>query len=508
MANSDRNVLLKAWVEYSRGSGRRTCFHAVVLILATCLALSPIKSLAVGCPNSPDHWFNVTVTIDAESLPAGVTAESAGEYYGTGIYLTNSTNIPLVINPPAYLKDSTTIPLPDPKKTYQGAYPRPLILKLVSGEGYYCDGQYPMRCDMNTELNKENAQLDTPAISKAMNSGWVARDDRLQGVKIPPPQSFQFFALYGDRQIPLHGKVSFSLNNKYNPKLGAETKQMCEALTASGQAQAAHDEWYKCQSDAQCVIVAGNCGVEWAVNKDLAEQTRKNPPRADMPCHKPLESHPANTVATCENGKCVLSPPGFYAGGTPISENASFHNISREPMDITEWRTLTNRHGWSVRYPPSWQAAAVEADSAEEEFQPILTGPGKCLEEGRECGFVQLGSGWGSLDARQAALSAKDALLETISPRDSRYVLMQQGDTTLDGQPAYFIIYRMKLYENYPNGVIFKKIETKYQSRFYFIVFNEEGKNRAAISAIDAPDGWELNPTFEAIVSSFKFTAK
>ena len=332
MANSDRNVLLKAWVEYSRGSGRRTCFHAVVLILATCLALSPIKSLAVGCPNSPDHWFNVTVTIDPESLPSGVTAESVVEYTGnTEVYLTNSTTIPLIINPPAHLKDSTTIPYPDPKKTYEGAYPRPLTLKLVSGEGYYCDvHSNPMRCDMNFLVNKDNALLDTPEISKAINSGWVARDDRPQGVKIPLPQSFQFFVLYGDRQITLSGKVSFSLNNKYNPELGAVTKQMCGVFPASGKAQAAHDEWYECQSDAQCLIVAGNCGVEWAANKDSAEQTRKNPPRADMPCKKPLESHPTNTVAKCEKNKCVLSPRGFYAGGTPISVNTSFDNINFE----------------------------------------------------------------------------------------------------------------------------------------------------------------------------------
>ena len=59
-----------------------------------------------------------------------------------------------------------------------------------------------------------------------------------------------------------------------------------------------------------------------------------------------------------------------------------------------------------------------------------------------------------------------------------------------------------------PNVVIFKTIETKYRNRSYFIVFNEEGKNRTAISAINAPDGWELNSTFEAIAFSFKFTAK
>ncbi len=141
MANSDRNILLKGWVEHFRGNERKNYFYASVLIVITCLTLSPLKSWAVGCPNGPDH---------------------------------------------------------------------------------HC-------------------------------------------------------------LIPIK-----------------------------------HIKWYECQSNSECVIVAGNCGVEWATNKNFAERTRAHPPRAEMPCSKPLEMHPANTVAACENHKCVLSPPGFYAGGVPM----------------------------------------------------------------------------------------------------------------------------------------------------------------------------------------------
>jgi hypothetical protein len=78
-------------------------------------------------------------------------------------------------------------------------------------------------------------------------------------------------------------------------------------------------DWYKCQQDHQCVIVDNvGCGVEWAVNKNFVEQSRKNPPRAVPVCKKPVEFHPANTVAKCENNNCVLSPRGFYAGGYPM----------------------------------------------------------------------------------------------------------------------------------------------------------------------------------------------
>ncbi|MGZ3771142.1 MAG: hypothetical protein ACXVCP_02180 [Bdellovibrio sp.] len=80
----------------------------------------------------------------------------------------------------------------------------------------------------------------------------------------------------------------------------------------------ASEEWYKCQSSNQCVVVKGNCDVQWAANKKFAKQSRKKPPRVDGPCTKPLEIHPADTVAFCLANQCALHPPGRYAGGNSI----------------------------------------------------------------------------------------------------------------------------------------------------------------------------------------------
>jgi hypothetical protein len=283
---------------------------ASLYALATCFAFFPIQTMAIGCPNGSDHWFNVTIKLDPQSLPPGVTAQSAATFSGSGTYIKNTTRIPLVINPPPYLSNARAIPPPDPKKTYQGAYPRPLILQLVSGEAYYCDGRNPLRCDMSINANRDNSLLDTPEINQAINTGWVVGDERPIGVKMPSVQNFQFLALYGDKRIALKGTVSFSLNNEYDPKMGEESKRLC--------AQVAHREWYTCQSNRECAVVSGRCGVEWAANANFEEESRKNPPRADMPCTKPLESHPANTVAACQDNKCVLIPPGFYSSGTQL----------------------------------------------------------------------------------------------------------------------------------------------------------------------------------------------
>jgi hypothetical protein len=79
-------------------------------------------------------------------------------------------------------------------------------------------------------------------------------------------------------------------------------------------------DWYLCKQDTDCGIARGNCGVEWAVNKAFADHSRKHPPRPDSVCTKPLETHPSDTRAVCKNARCVLTPPGFYAGGAPMPE--------------------------------------------------------------------------------------------------------------------------------------------------------------------------------------------
>jgi len=159
--------------------------------------------------------------VDTASLPVGIVAVEASDFSGnTQVYLTNSTTIPLLVNPP------------DPKKTYFESYPRPLTMKLVSGEGYYCDVRsIPMNCEMNSRINKANSLLDTPEIEKAINTGWVVKDDRPLDVKVPHPEPFEFNAIYGNKLITIHGTVSFSLNNKYDPKLGMKSRSLCDKLS-------------------------------------------------------------------------------------------------------------------------------------------------------------------------------------------------------------------------------------------------------------------------------------
>jgi len=175
-----------------------------IMFLAA-VAVLPTSAFAIGCVSGPDNWFNATIKIDPTSLPAGVVAESFQDYGYPSVILTNSTAVPLTV-----------------KALAHDGWPRPMKVKFVSGEGYYCFEQ--IGCE-----KREKPRLFTEEIDSLLSSKvFISRDDRPQDVKVPEPQNFQFPAQYGDQQILIRGTVSYSLNDKYNPKREEQTRQMCE----------------------------------------------------------------------------------------------------------------------------------------------------------------------------------------------------------------------------------------------------------------------------------------
>jgi hypothetical protein len=172
----------------------------------------------MGCAWGPDHWYNAVVAIDPASLPAGVRTEPVEEGAGiTWVYFDNQTPVPLIVNPP------------DPGRRYFEPYPRPLTLRLVSGEAYFCDVMAkPMACTMRAPAHAY-AAVSTAEMNRAL-AAMVRADDRPANVPVPAPQPFQFQALYGDRTVTIRGSVSFTLNRAYDPRLGAKTKKACDAI--------------------------------------------------------------------------------------------------------------------------------------------------------------------------------------------------------------------------------------------------------------------------------------
>ena len=185
--------------------------------LSALILTAPAHSFAAGCVPSPDYWFDFTVNVDPQTLPAGVTLQRNGRYHGTQLYPVNATSTPFIINPPGPGRPASSPNFP--------------MVKLISGQEYKCDAS-TQRCDELMDTSKPNAQLSVPEVFDAIMAGWVIKDDRPANVEIPKPQPFHFTALYGDKEVTVSGTVSFALNPKYNSKLGVISEAWCKQENA------------------------------------------------------------------------------------------------------------------------------------------------------------------------------------------------------------------------------------------------------------------------------------
>jgi len=208
-----------------------------------------------------------------------------------------------------------------------------------------------------------------------------------------------------------------------------------------------------------------------------------------------------------------------YTGQSAI--NATISQQAPQPtppvkslgIDVSAWKTLTNKYSWSVKYPASWDAEGDGGESPENDIEASLQGPRGCFEQDRECGYLSVGIWAGSINPNDktrtlAALSPKAFILATAfpTPPSPDRVLMEQGDLLIDGAPAYYVLFRQKNFENYPNGIIMKKIEVKTQGKLYSISYYETAKNKPLIASIGSPNDWQLNPIFEEIISTIRFS--
>jgi hypothetical protein len=220
-------------------------------------------------------------------------------------------------------------------------------------------------------------------------------------------------------------------------------------------------------------------------------------------------------------GQTTVSSPGLYS--SPVT--SSLQTVSAEAdlsgasstiatsttFDRSNWLTLNNKYGWSLQYPPSWVANGNDGNAPSEDAAPYLQGPTDCYSKHQECGYFSISLWLGSIfpNAKTTALnamSAKDFLLATQFPipPDPNRALLSQGESTIDGVSAYFVVFRQTNFENYPNGIIMKEIEIKSQGKFFLVAYYETGQDKASVASIASPNDWQLNGVFGEILSTVK----
>ena len=103
-----------------------------------------------------------------------------------------------------------------------------------------------------------------------------------------------------------------------------------------------------------------------------------------------------------------------------------------------DWVWLNNTHGWSLNYPPSWEAYVMQAPdsgpelSVRESDNANFSGPKDCYERKERCGIFHI-----SLDFVKASQQFDFAKYVDGETHNPGVITKEAGQ--LDGMPAYFI---------------------------------------------------------------------
>ncbi len=166
-------------------------------------------NIAQACtPSYLPNWFLPKITIDTNTLPAGIKLiEDNSSYFLHTLEVLNPTETPLYIldNKPVNLNskkstDSSNIPdLPE------NVIP---IYKIVSNETFYWNSSKVW------EKEGSGLKLDTYIINIEMIRKYGA--NRPKHVELPKPQAFIMDAYHGSKPISISGKITYTLNPYYD----------------------------------------------------------------------------------------------------------------------------------------------------------------------------------------------------------------------------------------------------------------------------------------------------
>lgn len=171
-------------------------------------------------------------------------------------------------------------------------------------------------------------------------------------------------------------------------------------------------------------------------------------------------------------------------------KNQSKPTVQAEDSETANWRTLKNKYGWKIKYPPNWLPApnpeAAPALSGLVEFR----GPGDCGKE--RCAYFQINS-----DINQGKV--KDPPEDDTEPKTNDPNLFFRRRVQLGGFPAIDACW----YEpKTSGGQLARGIAIFHKGREIEITYIEGGPDKTTIKA---PIDWKYVGTFNKILSTMSF---
>jgi hypothetical protein len=161
----------------------------------------PSRQMILSRPAPPPSRYGYSLKIDLNSLPKGVTIEEVGEFGNVRLFITNSSNIPLIINE---------------NIDYIGRLVH--ANKLVSGKvyGYFPSG-IPMEGKTHLKGWQEYEKVNKVMLSLARSPSKIDTGRKRNLSKIlPEPESVSIPANYDGRPYEIKGFVHYHLNKRYD----------------------------------------------------------------------------------------------------------------------------------------------------------------------------------------------------------------------------------------------------------------------------------------------------
>lgn len=182
---------------------------------------------AFACiPGRSDPWFATQLSFDQNTLPSGIEIVQTDSTYES---LINKSSEPFYLVRENFT-DWKTFPNSELPQNYEPRY------KLVNNQSfYYLEDTYSKPPKPGYRLNSgginnsatTRVRIDENVYILEGDSRQIYQDNRPADVEIPEPQSFKILGFYKGNPLEIHGRLSYSLNEKYDPQRFAKGVKAC-----------------------------------------------------------------------------------------------------------------------------------------------------------------------------------------------------------------------------------------------------------------------------------------
>ena len=179
------------------------------------------------------------------------------------------------------------------------------------------------------------------------------------------------------------------------------------------------------------------------------------------------------------------------------------------------WKTIQNKYGWSIQYPPTWAPLEIGDLSANDNTNSGIYGPNKEYLKDQRYGTIIISPEFSSGD-KDLVKFIRDYYIGR--GRNPNIELINGHEITISGKNAYEVIVKYKVSQVYPKGYTLRHVVIRRDSSPFKLILNPTTTLSYSIVSLiyhedsskekTAPNEktWKYEKMFDEMLSTFKFT--